>query len=129
MFRFAQHDKLQISSRVLLALDGFEQRFEIAFAEALRAFALNDFEKECRAIFHRLGENLEQITFIIAIDEDAELASAHSVLRQCDRRDRAACHNKSKAPSGTRARASEVSVTVSMMLFVAIAMCCTPSPS
>ena len=56
MFRFAQHDKLQIASRGLLAFDGFEQRFEIAFAEALRAFALNDFKKERRAIFHRLGK-------------------------------------------------------------------------
>ena len=51
MFRFAQHDKLQISSRRLLSFDGLEQRFEIAFPEALRAFALNDLEKERRAIF------------------------------------------------------------------------------
>ena len=129
MFRFAQHDKLQIASRRLLAFDGFEQRFEIAFAEALRAFALNDLEKECRAIFHRLGENLQQITFIIAIDENAESASARSVLHRCDRHDRATCHSTSKAPSETRAHAPEVSVTVSMILFVPIAMCCTPSPS
>src|SRR6266511_5075340 len=73
MFRFAQHDKLQISSRSLLALDGFEQRFEIAFAEALCAFALNNFKEERRAILYRLRENLEQITFIIAIDQDTEL--------------------------------------------------------
>ena len=71
--RFAQHDKLQISSRGLLAFDGLEQRFEIAFAEALRAFALNDFKEERRSIFHRLCENLQQITFIIAIDENAQL--------------------------------------------------------
>ena len=45
MFRFAQHDKLQIPSRSLFPLDGFEQRLEIAFAETLRALALNDLEK------------------------------------------------------------------------------------
>ena len=108
MFRFAQHDKLQIASRGLLALDGFEQRFEIAFAEALRAFALNNLKEERRAIFHRLGENLEQITFVIAIDENARAVSARSVLHQCDRHDRATCHSTSKAPLETRAHAAEV---------------------
>src|SRR5437016_11811634 len=65
-------NKSQIASRSLLALDGFEERFEIAFAETLRAFALNDLEKERRAVFHRLGENLEQITLVIAIDQNAQ---------------------------------------------------------
>jgi hypothetical protein len=36
---------LQITSCSLFALDRFEQRFEIPFAETLRAFALNDLEK------------------------------------------------------------------------------------
>src|SRR5947208_12248235 len=72
MFRFVQRDKSQITSRSLFALNGFEQRFEIAFSETLSAFALNNLEKECRAIFHRFGENLKQITFVIAIDQDAE---------------------------------------------------------
>ena len=49
-----------------------EERFEIAFAETLRAFALDDFEKERRPIFHRLGEDLQQITFVVAIDQNAE---------------------------------------------------------
>ena len=70
--RFAHHDITNFLSR-LLSFDGFEQRFEIAFAEALRAFALNNLEKKCRAILHRLGENLKQITFIIPIDENAQL--------------------------------------------------------
>src|SRR2546426_3679005 len=64
---------LQIPSRGLFALDGFEQRFEITFAETLRALALNDLEKERWAIFHRLGEDLQQITFVIAIDQNPEL--------------------------------------------------------
>src|SRR6266853_3926404 len=66
-------NKSQIASRRLLALDGFEERFEIAFAETLSAFALNDLEKERWAIFHRLCEDLQQITFIIAIDENTQL--------------------------------------------------------
>ena len=72
MFRFAQHDKLQVPSCCLFAFDGFEERLEIAFAKALRAFALNNFEKERRPVFYRFGEYLKQITFIIAIDQDAQ---------------------------------------------------------
>ena len=72
MFRFAQHDKLQITSRRLFAFDGFEERLEVAFAKTLRAFALNNFEKQRRPVFYWLGKYLQQITFIIAIDEDAQ---------------------------------------------------------
>src|SRR5204862_8109063 len=64
---------LEVSSLRLLAFDGFEQRFEIPIADALRAFALNDLEKERWAILYWLRENLEQITFIIAIHENPEL--------------------------------------------------------
>src|SRR5581483_1849908 len=63
---------LQITSQRLLALDGLEQRFEIAFAKTLRSLALNDFEEQRGAIFHRLGENLQQISFVIAIHQNAE---------------------------------------------------------
>src|SRR6266496_5642900 len=63
---------LQIASRGLFALDGFEQRFEIALSKALRAFALNDLEKERRSILHRLREDLQQITFVIAINQNAQ---------------------------------------------------------
>ncbi len=71
MFRFAQHDKLQIPSGSLFAFDGFEQRLEITFAKTLCAFALNDLKKQRRSILDRFCEDLQQITFIIAIDENA----------------------------------------------------------
>src|SRR5438874_13054082 len=63
---------LQIASRGLLALDGFEQGFEITLTKALRDFALNDLKKQRRSILHRLCENLQQITFIIAINQNAQ---------------------------------------------------------
>ena len=72
MFRFAQHDKLQIAPRGLFALDRFEERFEIAFAETLRAFALDNLKKEGRPVLDRLCEDLQEITFVVAIDQDAE---------------------------------------------------------
>ena len=47
----AIQERLQIPPQLLLALDGFEQRFEIAFAEAPAAFALDHFVKQRRAVF------------------------------------------------------------------------------
>ena len=52
---------------------GFKKRFEITFAKALRAFALNNLEKQRRPIFYRFGEDLEQITFVVAIDQNPEM--------------------------------------------------------
>src|SRR5205809_1012363 len=46
---------LQISSCFLFSLQCFKQRFEITFTEALCPLALDDFEKQRRPIFHRLG--------------------------------------------------------------------------
>src|SRR6266487_6492688 len=63
---------LQIPSRSLFAFDGFEERLEIAFAKAFRALALNNFEKERGPVFYRFGKYLKQITFVIAIDQDAQ---------------------------------------------------------
>src|SRR5882757_4511492 len=63
---------LQIASPVLLFLERLEERFEIALTETLGAFALNDLEKERRSILNRLGEDLEQITLVVAIDQNAE---------------------------------------------------------
>src|SRR6266576_4420935 len=64
--------KLQIAAPVLLFLERLEERFEIAFAETLCAFALNDFKKERRSILNRLGEYLQQISLVVAIDQNAE---------------------------------------------------------
>src|SRR5439155_26988884 len=62
---------LQIPSRGLFALDGFEQRLEIAFAETLRALALNDLKKQRRSILNRFCEVLQQETFIMGTAENA----------------------------------------------------------
>jgi hypothetical protein len=64
--------KLQIASPVLLFLERLEEGFEITFAETLGAFALNDFKKERRSILNRLREYLQQISLVVAIDQNAE---------------------------------------------------------
>src|SRR5256885_15736355 len=63
----------QIPSRRLLSFDRLEQRPEVPLAEAASAFALDDLVEHGRAILDRLREDLEQIAFRIAIDENAEL--------------------------------------------------------
>ena len=56
----------------MFAFDGFEEGFEVAFAEAARAFALDDLVEDRRAVLDGLGEDLEQVAFVVAVDEDAE---------------------------------------------------------
>ena len=56
----------------LFFFDRNEQRFEISFAETFAAFSLEDFVENGRAVFDGFGENLQQIAFFVAVDENAE---------------------------------------------------------
>ena len=64
----------------MLALDGFEEGLEVALAKALRALALDDLEEHRRTVDHRLGEELKQVAFFVAVDQDAELAQRLEVF-------------------------------------------------
>src|SRR5262249_42710850 len=55
----------------LLALDGLEQGLEVPLAEAAGAVAFDHLEEERRAVEDRLGEDLEQVALVVAVDEDA----------------------------------------------------------
>src|SRR5947207_13063387 len=57
----------------LLALDRLEQRLEVALAEAPRPLPLDDLEEQRRPVRHRLGEDLQHVPLVVAIDEDAQL--------------------------------------------------------
>src|SRR3954465_7303508 len=63
---------LEIPPQLLLALDRLEERLEVALAEAARAVALDDLEEHRRAVADRLGEDLQHVALVIAVDEDAE---------------------------------------------------------
>src|ERR1044071_6132657 len=63
---------LKVAAPGLLVLDRLEERLEISLAEAARAFALDDLEKERRAVLERLGEELQEVAFIVLVDEDIE---------------------------------------------------------
>src|SRR5437016_9327735 len=70
----------QRPAQLLLALDRFEQRFEVPFAEAARAVPLDDLEEQRGAVLDRLGEDLQEVTFIVAVHEDAQLAELAEIL-------------------------------------------------
>jgi 2-keto-4-pentenoate hydratase/2-oxohepta-3-ene-1,7-dioic acid hydratase in catechol pathway len=63
----------EVAAALLGALDGLEQRLEVADAEAGRAVALDDLVEHRRAVLDRLGEDLQQVALVVAVDEDAEL--------------------------------------------------------
>ena len=64
----------------MLALDGFEEGLEVAFSEGLGAFALNDFNEYRRAVHQGLGEELQQVALVVAVDQDSELAQRSEVF-------------------------------------------------
>lgn len=68
---FCDPSSLQRTTQCLLALDGLEKGFKVPFSKTLGTFALDDLEEQGRTILNRLGENLEHVAFVIAIDENS----------------------------------------------------------
>src|SRR5947207_9557437 len=64
--------KLEIAAECLLALDRLEERFEVSFAEAARAVALDHLEEERRPVLRRLREDLQQVALLVAVGEDPQ---------------------------------------------------------
>src|SRR5919198_3577435 len=62
----------EIPAQRLFSLYGFEQRLEVAVAEAARAVALDHLEEERRPVLRRLREDLEQVAVVVAVGEDAQ---------------------------------------------------------
>src|SRR5919108_5554409 len=71
---------LQVAAARLLALDRLEQRLEVAVAESTGAVALDDLEEDRGAVADRLGEDLQQVALVVAVDEDALLAQVRELL-------------------------------------------------
>src|SRR3954464_217290 len=63
----------EVAALLLLPLDRLEQRLEVALAEAERAVPLDELEEQGRAVADRLGEDLQQVAVLVAVDEDAAL--------------------------------------------------------
>src|SRR6186713_741748 len=63
----------EVAARLLLALDRLEQRLEVALAEAQRSVPLDQLEEHRRPVTERLGEDLEQVAVLVAVDQDLAL--------------------------------------------------------
>src|SRR5271157_1050387 len=71
---------LEIASFLLFKLERLEERFEVAFAKALRTVTLNDFDEHRGTILNWRGENLKQITFIITIYKNAKVVNGFQIF-------------------------------------------------
>src|SRR5262245_54836884 len=76
----APPESLQRPAAGLLALDRLEERLEIPLAEAARAVPLDYLEEQRRPVGHRLGEDLEHVPLVVAINEDAQLGQFLDIL-------------------------------------------------
>lgn len=70
----------EIAALFLFELERFEEGFEIAFAEGLAAAAADDFEEESGAVLEGFGEELEEVAFIVSVDEDAQFVDLFVVF-------------------------------------------------
>ena len=60
----------EVSSPPLFFLNRDEKGFEVAFPEAFAAFTLEDLIEDGGPVFDGLGEDLEHVAVVVAIDED-----------------------------------------------------------
>src|SRR5690606_13537051 len=72
--------RLKASPLRLLPFDRLEQRLEVAGAKALGALALDDLVEQRRPVLDRLGEDLQQVALVVAVDQDAQLRQRRQVL-------------------------------------------------
>src|SRR6185436_15039640 len=72
--------RLEVAAESLLALDCLEERLEVADPEAARAVALDHLEEERRPVLDDLREELEEVSLLVAVDEDAHRAQVVPVL-------------------------------------------------
>ena len=64
----------KVAALPLLLFDRDEKRFEVAFAERHAPAPLDDFEKDRRAVLQRFGENLQHVSLVVFVDQDAQIA-------------------------------------------------------
>src|SRR5919199_1799194 len=73
----------EVAAALLLALDRLEECLEVALAETERAVPLDQLEEHGGPVAGRLGEDLQQVAVLVAVDEDAaglQLLDRHAHL-------------------------------------------------
>src|ERR671919_1078650 len=72
--------RLEVAPLGLLPFDGHEQLLEVAEPEPLRAVTFDDLVEDGRAVLDDLGEDLEEISLVVAVGQDAEPFDVRVVL-------------------------------------------------
>ena len=70
----------EVTTSGLLHLNGLEQTLEVACTKALMVVALDHLEEQGWSIFDRLSENLQEVTFVVVVNEDLKLLKGGDVL-------------------------------------------------
>src|SRR3954471_13538127 len=63
----------EVAAQLLLALDRLEEGLEVALAEAERAVSLDELVEDRGTVADRLGEDLQQVAVLVAVDQDGAL--------------------------------------------------------
>jgi len=66
------HALLEIAALRLFLFYRFEEGLEIALAKGLATSPLYQFEKESRSVLERFGKDLEHVSLLILVDQNAE---------------------------------------------------------
>ena len=64
----------------MLTLDCLEERLEVACSKATCSLTLDDLDEERWPVLQWTGENLQEVAFVVTIDEDATLTQGAYVL-------------------------------------------------
>src|SRR5207248_8534866 len=72
IYRRPPRPDLQVAPSGLLSLDRLEQGLEVPRSEAPGPLPLDDLEEQRRTVADVLGEDLQQVTVLVAVDEDPE---------------------------------------------------------
>ncbi len=69
---------------MLLEFDGLEETLEVSDTETFVVFPLDDFEEESGSVLNGFGEDLEEVTFVIIVDEDFVFLNSVDVFGDFD---------------------------------------------
>ena len=74
----------KVAARGLVSLNCFEERFEVASSESIVVSALDHLKEKCGAVLERFGEDLQEVTLVIVIDENSLTLDRVEVLLHLD---------------------------------------------
>lgn len=75
---------IKITPSGLLILNGLEETLEIAHTEAVVVISLDDLNEDSWSVFQRLGEELQEVTLIVVVDQDLEALNGFKVFFDVD---------------------------------------------